>query len=364
MKKVLPVRLKARFTPGEKRARRALLGFRQLLASNIVGVVFWTLEGNILDANDLFLKTIGYNRDDLGSGRLNWKRLTPSEYTQVDEGAVSELVATGTCTTFEKEYMRKDGSRVRVLIGSALLDAHTQTGGSFVMDITERQRAKEQSERYTHTLQVLTRRLLEIQEEERRHLARELHDEIGQTLTAVKINLMTLAREKAPDVSSRIGDSVQLLDGLILQVRQLSLDLRPLLLDDLGLVEALRWLLNQQARRARLRVTFTACVENQEINSAVQTACFRVAQEAITNVIRHSGAKRITLNLLREADHLWLSVRDDGAGFDTAVLQRAAARPSSLGLVSMQERALSVRGGLEVHAAPGQGTEIRAWFPL
>ena len=101
-----------------------------------------------------------------------------------------------------------------------------------------------------------------------------------------------------------------------------------------------------------------------EIDPAVQTTCFRVVQEAITNIIRHSGAKNVAVELRREAERLELSVRDDGAGFDPAVIQQRAARHSTLGLVSMKERALLVRGGLEVHSALGQGTEIRAWFPL
>jgi signal transduction histidine kinase len=111
-------------------------------------------------------------------------------------------------------------------------------------------------------------------------------------------------------------------------------------------------------------MTFTASVDSQEINSAVQTACFRVAQEAITNAVRHSGAKSVAVDLLREADLLWLSVRDDGAGFDPAVIQQGPARRSSLGLVSMRERAMIVGGGLEVRSALRRGTEIRAWFPL
>ena len=203
-----------------------------------------------------------------------------------------------------------------------------------------------------------------MQEEERRHLARELHDEIGQTLTAAKINLKIIAPDVPAKISGRLEDSIQLLDRLLRQVRQLSLDLRPPLLDELGLVPTLRWLVDQQAQRAQLRATFTSNMNGLEIDPAVQTTCFRVVQEAITNIIRHSGAKNVAVELRREAERLELSVRDDGAGFDPAVIQQRAARHSTLGLVSMKERALLVRGGLEVHSALGQGTEIRAWFPL
>jgi PAS domain S-box-containing protein len=231
-------------------------------------------------------------------------------------------------------------------------------------DVTERRRAAEELEKANHQLRILSRQLFHIQEEERRHLARELHDEIGQTLTAAKINLKIIEPDVPAKVAGRLDDSVQLLDRLLRQVRELSLDLRPPLLDELGLVPTLRWLVDQQAQRAGLRVTFSANVAGLEIDPDVQTACFRVAQEGITNIIRHSGAKSVTVELRCETERLWLSVRDDGAGFDPAVLEHALTPYSTLGLVGMKERTLLVRGGLEVHSAPGQGTEIRAWFPL
>jgi signal transduction histidine kinase len=191
-----------------------------------------------------------------------------------------------------------------------------------------------------------------------------LHDEIGQTLTAAKINLKIIAPDVPAEISGRLDDSVQLLDRLLRQVRELSLNLRPPLLDELGLVPTLRWLVDQQAQRAGLRVSFNANVDDLEIDPDVQTTCFRVAQEAITNVIRHSGAKNLAVDLRRETERLTLTVSDDGAGFDPAVLQQRTTQNLTLGLMSMKERALLARGGLEIHSAPGQGTEIRAWFPV
>jgi signal transduction histidine kinase len=213
-------------------------------------------------------------------------------------------------------------------------------------------------------LRFLSRRLFHVQEEERRHLARELHDEVGQALTATKLNLKIITPDVPASAVGRLQDSIQLLDRLLGQVRQLSLDLRPPLLDQLGLVPTVRWLVDEQGQRTGLHMSFTASVDDLKIDPAVQIACFRVVQEAITNVIRHSHAKSVKVDLRREADRLWLNVRDDGVGFDPAAIQRGAERHSSLGLVSMKERTLLVRGGLEVRSARGGGTEIRAWFPL
>jgi two-component system sensor histidine kinase UhpB len=233
-----------------------------------------------------------------------------------------------------------------------------------VQDITERKQAAKELNEANDQLRFLSRRLFHVQEEERRHLARELHDEVGQALTATKLNLKIITPDVPASAVGRLKDSIQLLDRLLGQVRQLSLDLRPPLLDQLGLVPTVRWLVDEQGQRTGLHMSFTASVDDLKIDPAVQIACFRVVQEAITNVIRHSHAKSVKVDLRREADRLWLNVRDDGVGFDPAAIQRGAERHSSLGLVSMKERTLLVRGGLEVRSARGGGTEIRAWFPL
>ena len=125
----------------------------------------------------------------------------------------------------------------------------------------------------------------------------------------------------------------------------------------------MRWLADQQAQRARLRVTFTANVERLEIGPSVRIACFRIAQEAITNAIRHASAETVALELRHEADRLCLSVRDDGVGFDPSVVHEQAGQGASIGLLSMKERVSLLGGELEVNSAPERGTEIRAWFP-
>ena len=231
-------------------------------------------------------------------------------------------------------------------------------------DVTESKESEQQREHFSQLLQALSHRLLKVQEEERRHLARELHDEIGQTLTAAKLNLKIIAPDVPQAAAARLDDSVQLLDRLLHQVRQLSLDLRPPLLDELGLLPALRWLTDQQAQRAGLRISLASNAEGAQVGPGVRIACFRLAQEGITNAIRHASAEIVGVELRREMDRLWLSVRDDGVGFDPAAVQLRAKQGASLGLLSMKERALLAGGDLEVTSAPGCGTHIRAWFPL
>src|SRR6202011_1357419 len=162
----------------------------------------------------------------------------------------------------------------------------------------------------------LSRRLFQIQEDERRHLARELHDHIGQALTAAKIDLQAAQRlEERTAIVQRLDDVIAVIERLLQEARQLSLDLRPPLLDDLGLVPAVRWCLDQQAQRADLRVEFFADPALERVDAAIETACFRVAQEALTNVVRHARAQTVSVELHRTPEALHLVVRDDGIGF-------------------------------------------------
>jgi signal transduction histidine kinase len=231
-------------------------------------------------------------------------------------------------------------------------------------DVTDRKLAERALRDANEQLRTLSRRLFQVQEDEKRHLARELHDQIGQTLTAAKLNLKIIAPDAPPAIAGRLGDSIQILDRLLQQVRELSLDLRPPLLDELGLAPALRWLADQQTQRSALRVTFTANVEVPDIDPAVQTACFRVAQEAITNAIRHARAETVAIQVHDQGGRLWLSVRDNGMGFNPDEAYKRASRGASLGVLGMKERVLLTGGMLEVHSTPEMGTEIRAWFPL
>jgi two-component system sensor histidine kinase UhpB len=221
--------------------------------------------------------------------------------------------------------------------------------------------ARDELDGTVQQLHVLSRRLFQIQEDERRHLARELHDQMGQALTALKIDLQATQRlEERTDIVRRLDDSIAALERLLQQARQLSLELRPPLLDDLGLVPALRWYLDQQAQRAGLRVEFFADPALERVDAAIETACFRVAQEALTNVLRHARAQTVSVELHRTAEALHLMVRDNGIGFDVVTAQQR----SSLGLHGMRERVALVGGELDCKSAPGRGTEVHAFFPV
>ena len=230
-------------------------------------------------------------------------------------------------------------------------------------DITSQKNSEEQLRAAHERLQILSRRFFEVQEAERRHLARELHDQIGQALTAAKINTDMLRATAPPEMAARLQENASILEGLLQQTRRISLDLRPPLLDDLGLVPALRWYVDQQAERAGLQAKFLADHLVDNVPAHIETACFRLAQEAITNVVRHGQAKKLTVELERADNSLRLVVHDDGAGFD-AINADADAHGVSLGLLGMKERAALAGGTAHIVSSPGHGATVEVLLPL
>ena len=229
----------------------------------------------------------------------------------------------------------------------------------------ERQLAEQKREEYSRKLQVLSRRLVETQETERRHLARELHDEIGQSLTVAQLNLQALLQlPGTKGLAPRLKESLAVIDQVLEQVHDISLNLRPSILDDLGLEPALRWLTERQAALIGLRAEFHADALTHRLDSMIETECFRVAQGALTNVVRYAKAKTVSVELRQQAGQLHLRVHDDGIGFDVAAVRELAVRGASLGLLSMEERAALAGGGLEFISNVKRGTEVHAWFPL
>ena len=232
-------------------------------------------------------------------------------------------------------------------------------------DVTKRKQAEGKLEVSRQRLRVLSRRLVEVQEAERRHIALELHDEIGQALTVAEMNLQAALQTPGNDaLKPRLKAGLDAVERVLEQVQDISLNLRPSMLDDLGLEPALVWLTNRQAELAGLKGEVQADALEHRLDPGIETECFRVAQEALTNVVRHAQAKAVTVELRQADGQIHLRVRDDGIGFDVPAVREKAVRGGSLGLLSMEERAVLAGGGLEFNPAPGRGTEVHAWFPL
>src|SRR5438445_634588 len=239
--------------------------------------------------------------------------------------------------------------------GSALQEA--SPGSRYVVGQSALEElAEEELPRRARQQEALSRKLIEAQEAERRAVARELHDDFGQVLTALKLNLQRRDRDDA--------ETIALVDGAIARMRELAQDLRPPLLDEFGLEASLGWYVEREAKRAGLDFRLALATLARRPPIAVETTCFRIAQEALTNVVRHAQARLVEVELSAANGTLLLTVRDDGQGFDVAAARRRAALGGSQGLLSMQERVTLADGDLDIDSTPSRGTAIRARLPL
>jgi PAS domain S-box-containing protein len=312
-----------------------------------------------LAVNDAAVRLYGYTRAEFlemsaTDVRHPEERRIFREFVQRDAGTVNRALF---------RHLKKNGETLHIDGVGHLVSWRGRPARLVVInDITERLRAQEALERLNRELELsherlraLSRRLLEVQEDERRRLARDLHDDIGQALTALKIQLESRAR---------IDDCIDTVRHTLERVRQLSLSLRPSQLDDLGLAAALRSHLDRQARVAGIAAHFEAADAPADMGPETETSCFRVAQEAINNVLRHAHARNIWVRLFSAGGRLALSVRDDGQGFDLDSARRRTGADASLGLVGMEERIALVGGSLELRSERGKGTVVVATFPV
>ncbi len=347
-----------------KRAEEALREseerYRELFENARDAIYVHDLAGNYTSVNRAAERLSGYPREEI-LGR-NFTDFVVSEHIdQVRDCLLSKLAQSGE-TSYEVEVKAKDGRRVPVEVSSRAIYENGEIIGiqGTARDITERKQAQD-------TLRMFSRQLIEAQEDERRRIARDLHDQIGQALTAVKMNLHTIQRLCAtPESTPRIRDNIDAVDEALRLVRDLSVDLRPPLLDDLGLATALCWYVDRYAQRAGVTTEVQIELPNRDerFSRDLETAFFRIAQEALTNVVRHARASHVSLQLTRTKTGLEMVVSDDGGGFDPAALRRRAPRAATLGLLGMQERAHAAGGEIEIRSAISRGTSIRFTVPL
>ena len=228
-------------------------------------------------------------------------------------------------------------------------------------DLSEAKRAEQELRASSEQLRNLAAHLLSVREEERARISREVHDELGQSLTAVKMDLAWLAArlpKRNGQTIERIRSTRQLADSMIQSIRRISTELRPAVLD-LGLAEAVEWQVQEFQVRSGIECKLRL-LTRQVVASNASTAMFRIFQETLTNVARHARATRAEVVLQKHGDRLVLLIRDNGQGFD----QTAPSLSKSLGLLGMRERAAILGGAVNISSAPGKGTTVTAWIPL
>jgi signal transduction histidine kinase len=288
--------------------------------------------------------------------------IVPAELRDEDQN-YTHLAAKGERVDADGVRRRKDDSRLDVSmirVPVSLPNGEVEVYAIF-RDITERKRAEEELLRSREQLRNLAAYLESVREDERTRIARELHDEIGQALTGIKLILERSMGEQTVSGAADLAQALALANELIGRVRDLSLELRPAMLDDLGLMAALRWHFERYTAQCKIAVNFEhASIEGRRFPGAIETAAYRIVQEALTNVARHADVEQIEVRIEAAGGILRIHVQDRGGGFDPESVSGGV----SGGLYGMRERAILLGGALTISSAAGSGTLLVVELPL
>ncbi|HEX4946473.1 MAG TPA: PAS domain S-box protein [Blastocatellia bacterium] len=353
----------------EEKIRQSEAHFRALFESGGVGSVECDAESKrFLRVNQKMCEILGYSAEELLE-RTFIDITHPADREPMLEQYQSFIQGQATSYEVEKRYIRKDGSVVWVSVTSALL--HDSLGNPWhtvavVQDITKRKQAEVELEQSLEQIRSLALHLQDVREEECKRIARELHDELGQALAGLRFDLFWLENHLVAEPTaleaclSKTRSMADLINSTIEAGRKIATELRPRILDDLGLIVALKWQAQEFQTRTGIQCTFHSAVETLTINPACATALFRIFQETLTNVARHAQATAVQATLQIQDHSLWLTVRDNGRGITVQEMMAVG----SLGLVGMRERVLPFGGAVRICGQANQGTTVTVQLPL
>ncbi|HRQ56206.1 MAG TPA: PAS domain-containing protein [Azoarcus taiwanensis] len=333
---------------------------RLRLAMKATGLGLWDFRRGeeIVGSNDEVARLLGYRPEEFAETRAAFvARLHPDDRERVRRCFRDYLDGRRDDYAIEFRMRTRDGHYRWFRSVGQIVERDPGGNASRVigtyLDIDEQVRAMAR-------LEELSARLLSVQEDERGRLARELHDELGQRLTAIKFNVHAIGRDpQATEVSRRVADCLTLLDDTLARVRERALDLRPALLDDMGLGAALEWYCRRQEERADVCILLDGVDRLGALPDELVTTAYRLVQESVSNALRHSGCSTICVSLECQPDCLQIVVTDDGQGFDPAPDGSAG-----FGLMAMRERVTLVGGRFSLGSVVGQGTRITAALPI
>jgi PAS domain S-box-containing protein len=334
-----------------------------------MGIVFVDVDGRIMRANAFFQRMLGRSSEDL-IGR-KFEEFTHPEEVEGERASFQAALEEGLVEArFQKRYVRNDGQTIWATLSATICrDAagKPQFVIGLVEDITERKRAEEDLRSSHEQFRALAARIEHVREEERAALARELHDELGQGLTALQIDLawldghlQTAGPADLPVLRDKIAAMVPRAERLIETTQAISSTMRPGVLDDLGLVAAIEWLAADFEKRTGLACMATLPATDIALDLGLAVVLFRIVQEALTNVIRHAKATRVEIRLRATEGGLALDVEDNGRG----ITPQQVADPRSLGLFSMRERAAALGCTVDFRSEAGRGTTVSVRVPV
>ena len=343
----------------EDRHTRLSARLAGLLDSAMDGIITVDEHQNIVLYNRAAEKIFGWRAGDALGQSLD--KLLPARFRSSHAGLVRRFGATGVTSRRMGDGTHLYGQRAsgeEFPIDASISQLDTPEGKLFTVilrDVSERVLASEERTAFAAAAHT-------IREEEKTRVARELHDELAQTLTALKMDTIWVRDNQASAAESanaKLGDMLAMLDRAVASTRRIAADLRPLLLDDLGLVPAIEWLAGNFTQRHGVPVALSVN-ENLELPEPYATAVFRIIQESLANVAKHAAASRVTVAIERKGDQLTLAVADDGRGFSTS----EPRKPHSLGLLGLRERAQLLKGIAHVTSSPGRGTRVEVRIPV
>lgn len=317
--------------------------------------------GDFIEVNDIACKRLGYTREE-------FLKLSPSAIVHpscINQFNLStEKLMKESHVIYEVLIKAKDKKVIPTEISSHLFYYQDKpTVLSIARDITERKQSEEKLKQTSKLLRELASHLQSIREEERTIVAREIHDELGQMLTALKIKLSLLSNKidlSQNQLKIQIDDLLKLVDSSVETVQKISSKLRPNILDELGLVAAIEWLIDEFEKLTNIKCSLALPKTDFEVDSEHSTVLFRILQEALTNIARHSGAKRVSVSLSYNISKLSLEIKDDGKGISDEKIKDV----KSLGIHGMEERVLVFGGNFLIEGFPGRGTTIKVELPL
>jgi PAS domain S-box-containing protein len=261
----------------------------------------------------------------------------------------------------EKKMHQKDGGMVDVEISAKIIAPGRYM--VFARDITERKKVESELLHSRENLRQLSNYIENIREQERLHIAREIHDVFGQQLTVLKMDMARIGKN-LPTTAQKLSEDIQTVllsvDNMVETVRKIASRLRPGLLDDLGLTEAMSWYCNDFEKRSGIKTNFVCNLSDEKFTKDITIGFFRILQESLTNVMRHAEATRVDVSFIRQDGYLTLLIEDDGKGFEHSVIRTK----KTLGILGMQERAIMIGGFYKVDSAPGKGTVVELAAPF
>ncbi len=352
-----------------------------IIFENMPDAIFIGDKTGIKKANKKLLDMYGFNNTEEINIHINklprllrMRNFKTGEFIS-DEDDVYIQALSGKNLTNDYAFIDPKTKHERIIKCTGIpIELNNKTAAAIVIntDITDRKFAEEKQEKLLNQLveaqnlmKTLSRSLIQVQEQERRNIARELHDEIGQSLTAIKIDMLNIMRyTRSVKIQDQLKDSIQLVEESLNEVRELSLKLRPSILDDLGLLPAIRWYVDRQSQRTGIKGRVITKQIEENLSPEIQITCYRIVQEAITNIIKHADAGTFSVEFVKKSNDLHLWITDDGIGYDVSLARKKAINGQSSGVLGMQERAELVGGWLDIYSSPKKGTKVYAILPL